>query len=48
MGAGIPALRVERVARTVDIGPTLAALLGIRPTEAVEGIVLPEVRGGRR
>jgi predicted AlkP superfamily pyrophosphatase or phosphodiesterase len=29
--------------RTVDIGPTLAALIGVRPTEKVEGIVLPEV-----
>jgi arylsulfatase A-like enzyme len=43
VGAGIPAVRVERVARTVDIAPTLAALLGIRPTEAVDGTVLPEV-----
>jgi len=29
--------------RTVDIGPTLAALLGVKPLEPVEGIVLPEV-----
>ncbi|HSR14417.1 MAG TPA: alkaline phosphatase family protein [Gemmatimonadales bacterium] len=29
--------------RTVDIGPTLAALLGVKPLEEVEGIALPEV-----
>jgi arylsulfatase A-like enzyme len=43
VGAGIPAARIERVVRTVDIAPTLAALLGIRPTEAVDGVMLPEV-----
>jgi arylsulfatase A-like enzyme len=43
VGAGIPAGRSERAARTVDIAPTLAALLGIRPTEPVDGVVLPEV-----
>ncbi len=46
MGPGITAARSARAARTIDIGPTLAALLGIRPTEVVEGIVLPEVVGG--
>jgi hypothetical protein len=44
MGAGITPGRYER-ARTVDIAPTLAALLGIKPLEAVEGIPLPEVVG---
>jgi arylsulfatase A-like enzyme len=29
--------------RTVDIAPTLAALIGVKPLEAVEGLVLPEV-----
>jgi arylsulfatase A-like enzyme len=49
MGPGIPAVRSDRAARTVDIGPTLAALLGVRPTEPLEGIVLPEVvRSGHR
>lgn len=43
MGSGIPAMRSDRAARTIDIGPTLAALLGVRPTEPVEGIALPEV-----
>ena len=32
-----------RPVNTVDIAPTLAALLGIRPTEPVDGVVLPEV-----
>jgi predicted AlkP superfamily pyrophosphatase or phosphodiesterase len=29
--------------RTIDIGPTIAALLGLKPLEPVEGIPLPEV-----
>jgi hypothetical protein len=44
-GAGVRAARPARVARTVDIGPTLAALLGIAPTEPVEGAPLREVTG---
>lgn len=43
MGPGIRAVAVTRPVRTVDIGPTLAAYLGIRPTEAVDGRPLPEV-----
>ncbi|MGH7524648.1 MAG: alkaline phosphatase family protein [Gemmatimonadales bacterium] len=39
---GTPAARVERPARTVDIAPTLASILGIKPLEAVEGVPLPE------
>lgn len=42
MGPGIAAGKHTR-ARTVDIGPTLAAYLGIKPLEPVEGVVLPEV-----
>lgn len=42
MGEGITPGKYTR-ARTVDIGPTLAAYLGIKPLERVEGIVLPEV-----
>lgn len=45
MGPGITPSRSARAARTIDIGPTLAALLGITPTETVEGVVLPEVAG---
>jgi arylsulfatase A-like enzyme len=44
-GAGIPAQRLDRAVRTVDIGPTLAALLGLHPTERVDGEVLREVAG---
>jgi arylsulfatase A-like enzyme len=42
MGPGIPAGKYK-VARTVDIAPTLAAYLGIKPLEPVEGIPLPDV-----
>ena len=42
---GLKPARIERHARTVDLGPTLAALLGIRPTERVEGVALPEITG---
>jgi hypothetical protein len=45
LGAGIPAQLVERPARTVDIAPTLARLLMVRPTEPLDGVVLPEVVG---
>jgi hypothetical protein len=37
--------RVTRRVTTEDIGPTLAALAGVRPTEPVVGKVLPEVAG---
>lgn len=42
---GVAGQRVERVARTIDLAPTLAAILGIRPLEPVEGAVLPEPLG---
>ncbi len=45
LGPGIHAGLVSTPARTVDIGPTLAAYLGLRPTEAVDGRVLTEVVG---
>jgi len=35
--------RVERSVRTVDIAATLAAALGIKPGEPIEGVALPEV-----
>src|SRR5262249_41563385 len=44
-GPGIRAQRAARRVSTVDIGPTLAALIGVRPTEAVDGHVLLEVVG---
>ena len=40
--------RPAREARTVDIAPTLAALLGLAPTQAVEGRPLPELVRARR
>lgn len=44
---GVAPRRVERVVRTVDLAPTLAALLGIHPTERLEGVPLPELFGRR-
>jgi hypothetical protein len=44
-GMGIHAARPARVVRTVDIGPTLARLAGVAPTERVEGRPLSEVAG---
>ena len=42
-GIGIPAGRTLRTISTTDIAPTLAALLGVRPTEKIDGTVLPEI-----
>jgi predicted AlkP superfamily pyrophosphatase or phosphodiesterase len=42
-GEGIRAVRIERPVSTVDIAPTLAALLGIAPDETLDGRVLSEV-----
>ena len=47
LGPGIRAGRIARAVRTVDIAPTLAALLGIAPTEPLDGVVLPEIVGTR-
>ncbi len=43
MGAGIAPGKHQTRVRTVDIAPTLAALLGVKALEPVEGRVLPEV-----
>ena len=40
---GVAPQLVMRTVRTVDIAPTLAAVLGVKPTQPVEGVVLPEV-----
>ncbi len=45
MGPGIAARRVDRAVRTVDIAPTLAAYLGLQPSEPLDGTVLREVIG---
>ena len=42
-GAGVPARRVHRQVRTVDVAPTLAALLGTKPPSGAVGNVLHEV-----
>jgi len=42
-GVGIPAGRTMRTISTTDIAPTLAALLRVRPTERIDGSVLPEI-----
>jgi hypothetical protein len=43
LGPRIRAQRLERPVRTVDIAPTLARLLMVRPTEPLDGMALPEV-----
>jgi hypothetical protein len=48
MGPGIHAGVSSTAARTVDIAPTLAALLGIEPGQKLDGQPLPEVLGKRR
>ena len=45
LGPGIPERRVERPIRTVDVAPTVAALLGLCPTEVVDGHPLGEIVG---
>ena len=45
---GLRGARIARVVTTEDIGPTLAALAGVRPTEPVTGRVLTEVTGTRK
>ncbi|HEX3235059.1 MAG TPA: alkaline phosphatase family protein [Gemmatimonadales bacterium] len=43
MGRGVRPAVIHRPIDTVDIAPTLAALLGLRPAEALDGVPLPEV-----
>ena len=42
-GPGIPARRVHRRVRTVDVAPTLAAILGMSPPSSAAGSALEEV-----
>jgi arylsulfatase A-like enzyme len=39
--------RYDRLIRSVDIAPTLAQLLGISPSEKLDGAAVVEVIGGR-
>lgn len=39
-GAGVRPGRIRDFVRTVDLAPTLAELLGVRPTERLDGVVL--------
>ena len=47
-GGGLQPRSVARPVRTVDIAPTLARLLGVTPTEPLDGADLAEVRWGSR
>jgi predicted AlkP superfamily pyrophosphatase or phosphodiesterase len=47
-GAGVVPHTFDDRARTVDIAPTLAAFLGVRPSEPLDGRVLPGVFGVAR
>jgi arylsulfatase A-like enzyme len=48
LGPGVRAARVTRPVRTVDIAPTLAGLLGVTPSERLDGVPLVELAGRRR
>mgnify|MGYP003947073417 CR=1 FL=1 len=43
MGPGIAPARYDRTVRSVDIAPTLAKLLGITPSEPLDGAAIDEV-----
>jgi predicted AlkP superfamily pyrophosphatase or phosphodiesterase len=47
IGASVAQGRYERLVRTVDIAPTLAMLIGVSPTEPLDGVALREV-GSKR
>lgn len=42
-GAGVRRGRYDDFVRTVDLAPTLAALIGVRPSEQLDGVVLRAV-----
>ena len=46
-GPGIGHAVVHRAVRTVDIAPTLAALLGVQPDTSLDGVPLTELVGSR-
>lgn len=41
-GPSVRAGRYTQFARVVDIAPTLAAILGVRPLERLDGVVLTQ------
>jgi hypothetical protein len=43
LGPGVRPATIHRPVRTVDIAPTLAALLGLRPSEPLDGEALSEI-----
>ena len=45
LGPRIPARHLSRTVKVVDVAPTLARLLRIHPTEALDGVALPEIAG---
>src|SRR5262249_27620029 len=47
IGANVAQGRYERLVRTVDIAPTLAMLIGVSPTERLDGAALKEVQRKR-
>ena len=47
-GPGVRGGIYRRLVPTTDIGPTLAAMLGVRPTEPLDGRPLPEALGRAR
>jgi arylsulfatase A-like enzyme len=42
-GAGVRPGALRDTVRTVDMAPTIAAILGVKPTEPVDGVVLTKV-----
>ncbi len=48
MAPGVAPRRVSRTIGVVDLAPTVARLIGVRPTEPLDGRVLPEVVSPRR
>ncbi len=47
-GDAIQPRMIARAVRAVDIAPTLARLIGVAPTQPLDGVVLPEVAGMAR
>ncbi len=47
MGPSVVAGRYERLVRTVDIAPTLAMLIGVVPTEPLDGVALRDIAAHR-